>query len=83
LVKDADEPDAIIIPVLKGTLPSEASRTEVDVPRIRAAAQKALLVHPIIQLKETAVSDEVVRSIFEGEFKASKPGIRVLRADIR
>jgi len=72
LVKDADEQDAIIIPVLKGVLPSEASRTEVDVPRIRAAAQKALLVHPIVQLKETAVSDEVVRSIFEGEFKDLK-----------
>ena len=72
MVKDADEADAIIIPVLKGTLPAEASRTEVDVPRIRAAAQKALLVHPIVQLKETAVSDEVVRSIFEGEFKDLK-----------
>ena len=72
MVKDADETDAIIIPVLKGTLPAEASRTEVDVPRIRAAAQKSLLVHPIVQLKETAVSDEVVRSIFEGEFKDLK-----------
>ncbi len=72
MVKDADEADAIIIPVLKGTLPAEASRTEVDIPRIRAAAQKALLVHPIVQLKETAVSDEVVRSIFEGEFKDLK-----------
>ena len=72
MVRDADEADAIIIPVLRGTLPAEASRTEVDIPRIRAAAQKALLVHPIVQLKETAVSDEVVRSIFEGEFKDLK-----------
>jgi exonuclease SbcD len=72
MVKDADEADAIIIPVLKGTLPAEASRTEVDIPRIRMAAQKALLVHPIVQLKETAVADEVVRSIFEGEFKDIK-----------
>jgi exonuclease SbcD len=72
MVKEADESDAIIIPVLKGTLPAEASRTEVDVPKIRCAAQKALLVHPIVQLKETAVSDEVVRSIFEGEFKDLK-----------
>jgi exonuclease SbcD len=72
MVKDADEQDAIIIPVLKGTLPAEASRTEVDVPKIRNAAQKALLVHPIVQLKETAVSDEVVRSIFEGDFKDIK-----------
>jgi DNA repair protein SbcD/Mre11 len=72
MVRDADEADAIIIPVLRGTLPAEASRTEVDIPRIRSAAQKALLVHPIVQLKETAVSDEVVRSIFEGEFKDLK-----------
>lgn len=72
MVKEADEADAIIIPVLKGTLPTEASRTEIDVPKIRCAAQKALLVHPIVQLKETAVSDEVVRSIFEGEFKDLK-----------
>lgn len=72
MVKEADEADAIIIPVLKGTLPAEASRTEVDIPKIRLAAQKALLVHPIVQLKETAVSDEVVRSIFESEFKDLK-----------
>ena len=72
MVKEADEADAIIIPVLQGTLPAEASRTEVDVPKIRCAAQKALLVHPIVQLKETAVADEVVRSIFEGEFKDLK-----------
>ena len=72
MVKDVDEQDAIIIPVLKGTLPAEASRTEVNVPKIRNAAQKALLVHPIVQLKETAVSDEVVRSIFEGDFNYIK-----------
>jgi hypothetical protein len=29
-------------------------------------------VHPIVLLKETAVSDEVVRSIFESEFKDLK-----------
>ncbi len=72
MIRDADEADAILIPVLKGTLPAEASRTEIDVPKIRSAAQKALLVHPIVQLKETAVSDEIVRSIFEGEFKDLK-----------
>jgi len=72
MVKEADEADVIIIPVLKGALPAEASRTEVEVPKIRCAAQKALLVHPVVQLKETAVSDEVVRSIFEGEFKDLK-----------
>jgi DNA repair protein SbcD/Mre11 len=72
LVKDADEEGAIIIPVLKGVLPAEASRTEIDLTHIRAAAEKALLVHPIVLLKETAVSDEIVRSIFESEFKDLK-----------
>jgi DNA repair exonuclease SbcCD nuclease subunit len=69
MVKNADEKGAIIIPVLKGVLPVEASRTEIDVAHIRSAAEKALLVHPIILLKEIAVSDEIVRSIFESEFK--------------
>jgi DNA repair exonuclease SbcCD nuclease subunit len=72
MVKEVDEADAIIIPVIRGTLPAEDSRTELDVPRIRYAAPKALLVHPIVQLKETAVSDEVVRSIFEDEFRDLK-----------
>ncbi len=71
-VKDSDTEGAIIIPVLKGVLPAEASRTEIDVAHIRSAAQKALLVHPIVLLKESAVSDEVVRSIFESEFKDLK-----------
>jgi exonuclease SbcD len=72
LVKGADEEGAIIIPVLKGVLPAEASRAEVDIARIRSAAEKALLVHPIVLLKESAVSDEIVRSIFESEFKDLK-----------
>ena len=72
LVKDADEEGAIIIPVLKGVLPAEASRAEIDIGHIRGAAEKALLVHPIVLLKESAVSDEVVRSIFESEFKDLK-----------
>ncbi len=71
-VKDNDEEGTIIIPILRGTLPVEASRAEVDIGKIRNAGEKALLVHPIVQLKETAVSDEVVRSIFEGEFKDLK-----------
>jgi DNA repair exonuclease SbcCD nuclease subunit len=72
IVKDADMEDAVLIPVLKGTLPAEASRTEIDIAKIRGAAEKALLVHPVVLLKETAVSDEVVRSIFEGNFKDLK-----------
>ncbi len=72
MVKDADLEGAVLIPVLKGTLPAEASRTEIDIAKIRAAGEKALLVHPVVLLKETAVSDEVVRSIFEGNFKDLK-----------
>jgi DNA repair protein SbcD/Mre11 len=72
LVKGADEEGAVIIPVLKGVLPAEASRAEVDIARIRGAAEKALLVHPVVLLKESAVSDEIVRSIFESEFKDLK-----------
>jgi len=72
MIKEADEADVILVPIIGGTLPAEASRSEVDVPKIRSAAQKALLVHPIVQLRETAVSDEVVRSIFEDEFKDLK-----------
>jgi exonuclease SbcD len=72
LVKGADEDGAIIIPVLKGVLPVEASRAEVDITQIRNAAEKALLVHPIVLLRESEVSEEIVRSIFESEFKDLK-----------
>jgi exonuclease SbcD len=72
LVRDADRDGAIIVPVLKGVLPAEASRSEVDVAQIRAAAEKALLVHPVVLLRESEVSEEVVRSIFESEFKDLK-----------
>jgi DNA repair exonuclease SbcCD nuclease subunit len=72
IVRDADEEGAVVIPVLKGTLPAEASRTEIDIGKIRNAAPKALLVHPVVLLKETAVSDEIVRSIFESGFKDLK-----------
>ena len=72
MVRDADEEGAVVIPVLKGTLPAEASRTEIDIGKIRNAAPKALLVHPVVLLRETAVSDEIVRSIFESEFKDLK-----------
>lgn len=72
LVKGADEEGAIIIPLLKGTLPSEASRAEIDVAQIRSAAERALFVHPLLLLRESEVSEEVVRSIFESEFKDLK-----------
>lgn len=72
MVKSADEEGAIIIPVLKGVLPPECSRTELDITHIRNASEKALLVHPVVLLKESAVSEEIVRSIFESEFKDLK-----------
>jgi DNA repair exonuclease SbcCD nuclease subunit len=73
LVKGADEDGVILIPVLKGILPAEASRAEVDVARIRTAAEKALFVHPVTySLRESEVSEELVRSIFESEFKDLK-----------
>lgn len=72
LVQKNDVTGAIIIPVLKGTLPAEANRSEVNVVRIRSAAEKALLVRPLLRLKETQVSEEIVRSIFEGELKDLK-----------
>ncbi|RLI13858.1 hypothetical protein DRO41_06665, partial [Candidatus Bathyarchaeota archaeon] len=72
LVKGADEPGVVIIPVLKGTLPVEASRAAVDIAKVRNAAEKALIVHPVVLLRESGVSEEVVRSIFESEFKDLK-----------
>jgi len=71
-IKEADEEGVIIVPILKGTLPPEASRSEVDVAKIRAAAEKALYVHVVLRLTETMVSEEIVRSIFETELKDLK-----------
>jgi exonuclease SbcD len=72
LVKGADEEGVIIIPLLKGVLPAEASRAELDITKIRNAAERALFVHPLVLLRESEVSEEVVRSIFESEFKDLK-----------
>jgi DNA repair exonuclease SbcCD nuclease subunit len=72
LVKGADQEGVIIIPVLKGVLPTEARRAEVNITGIKKTAKKALLVHPIVMLKESVISDEIVRSIFESEFKDLK-----------
>jgi len=69
LVKNADEHGVILVPVLKGLLPAEANRSEVDIAKIRSAAEKALFVHPMVLLRESEVSEEVVRSIFESELK--------------
>jgi len=72
LVKDHDEEGAIIVVVLKGELPAEANRAEVDLAQIREAAEKALLVYPTLRLHEREVSEEVIRSIFEGGLKDLK-----------
>jgi DNA repair exonuclease SbcCD nuclease subunit len=69
LVKDCDEPEAIVVPVIKGVLPAEATRGEIDLAQIRNAAEKALLVHPVLRLKETEISEEIIRSIFGGDMK--------------
>ena len=71
-VEEIDEEGVIIVPVLKGVLPTQASRGDLDVARIRNAATRALLVHPIIRLKETEMPEEVIQSIFEGELKDLK-----------
>jgi len=72
LVRENDVEGAIMVLVLKGTLPSEANRAEVDISRIRDAAKKALFVYPISRLKETEVPEEVIRAIFEGGLKDLK-----------
>jgi len=72
LVEDNDEEGAIIVLVLKGELPAEANRAEVDLAQIRDTAKKALLVYPTLRLHETEVPEEVIRSIFEGGLKDLK-----------
>lgn len=72
LVKEADEAETVIVPIVRGALPAEAGRGEIDLAKIRSAAEKALLVHPLLRLRETEVPEEVIRSIFEGELKDLK-----------
>jgi exonuclease SbcD len=72
LVQEADETGAVIIPVLSGILPAEASRGEINLARIRDAAKKALVVRPLLRLRETEVPEEIIRSIFEGQLKDLK-----------
>jgi DNA repair exonuclease SbcCD nuclease subunit len=72
MVKDVDTDGVVLVPVLKGTLPAEANRTEVDIAKICAAGVKALLVHPVVLLNESAILDEISRNIFENDFKDLK-----------
>ena len=68
-VKRSDEPGVVIIQVLKGDLPAESTRREIDLSRIRNAAEKALLIRPILQMREKGIPEEVIRSIFDGKLK--------------
>jgi DNA repair exonuclease SbcCD nuclease subunit len=72
MVKEADESGAIIVPLLKGTLPMESSRRQIDLAKIRGAAEKALLVHVLVAMREMDIPEETIRSIFEGEMKDLK-----------
>jgi exonuclease SbcD len=69
LVKEADEPGAVIVPILKGTLPAESSRRQIDLAKIRGAAEQALIVHVLVTMREMDIPEETIRSIFEGEMK--------------
>jgi len=68
-VRRSDEPGVVIVPVLKGVLPAESTRGEIDLAKIRNAAEKALVVRPILQMREKGIPEEVIRSIFEGQSK--------------
>ena len=72
LVKKYDTKEAIVVPVIKGVLPAETGRGEIDLARIRRAGEKALLVHPVLRLRETEISEDVIRSIFGGDMKDMK-----------
>ncbi|MEM2961241.1 MAG: hypothetical protein QXU67_06515, partial [Candidatus Bathyarchaeia archaeon] len=72
LVREADEDGAVLVPILRGTLPAEAMRREVDIAMIRGAAEKALTVHPLMFLREETIPEETIRGIFEDEMKDLK-----------
>ena len=72
LVQEREKPEAIVVPVIRGVLPAEARRGEIDLAKIRNAGAKALLVHPVLRLRETEISEEIIRSIFGGEMKDLK-----------
>jgi hypothetical protein len=55
--------------VLRGTLPADSSRRQIDLAKIREAAEQALIVHILVMLREMDIPEETIRSIFEGEMK--------------
>ena len=72
LVKQNDEPEAIVVPVIRGVLPAEVGRGEIDLTKIKQAGKNALLVHPVVRLRETEISEDIIRSIFSSDFKDMK-----------
>ncbi|MBS7634545.1 hypothetical protein KEJ34_03475, partial [Candidatus Bathyarchaeota archaeon] len=72
LIGEADEEGAVIVPVLRGILPAESSRREIDLARIRDSAKRALTVHPVVLLREMDLPEETVKSIFSGEMEDLK-----------
>lgn len=71
-VREADEEGAVIVPVLNGVLPAGVSKREINIAKIRGAAEKALIVHPVILLREAEFSEEVIRDIFSSDIKDLK-----------
>jgi len=69
IVEESDEEGAIIVPILRGSLPAESSRKEIDLAKIRGAAKKALFVHPLLFLEEKGFPEETIRGIFESDMR--------------
>lgn len=68
-VRRCDQSGVVIIPILKGELPPESTRREIDLAKVRDAGEKALLVRPVLQMREKGIPEEVIRSIFDGKLK--------------
>ncbi|MEM1515078.1 MAG: DNA repair exonuclease [Candidatus Bathyarchaeia archaeon] len=71
-IREADEDGAVIVPVLRGILPAGVSKREINLAKIRNAAEKALIVHPVMLLRETEFSEEISRDIFDTDMKDLK-----------
>jgi len=71
-VREADEAGVVLVPVLRGSLPAGVAKREIDLAKIRSAAERALIVHPVVLLREAEFSEEVIRNIFESEMRDLK-----------
>ena len=56
-IRALDERGIVLIPVLKGSLPPGTSRSEIDIPALRAAARLALAVRPVLKVEETGLPE--------------------------